>query len=77
MRYVSASSLRCAARQKIQHNTPTIPSGTTADARMIRFSAVDPELPDTINGHRKARGPGGRPGLIAKESVAMASDPSH
>jgi hypothetical protein len=53
-----------------------MPSGTTADARMIRFSTVDPELASRISTSRayaereKAQAAGR---AFSKESVAMAS----
>jgi hypothetical protein len=74
-----ASSSRCAARQKIQQRTPTIMSGTTADARMMRFSTVDPELPSSIPTDRayvEKKRPGRQDRAFSKkESVALASDP--
>ena len=73
------SSFRCAARQKIQQRTPTIASGTTAEARMIRFRTVTPELPSSVSTDRayvEEKRPGRQDRAFSrKESVALASDP--
>jgi len=44
----SPPSLRCAARQNTQQRMPTMVTGTTAEARRIRFRTVTPELPSSV-----------------------------